>query len=135
LDDASGALSDLRKSLHRLRAAIDRTGLHQRHESEIGQVLLVGQRKLTELVVQAQAQAAQIIASAEAEARDIVSNARDEVQQMAGADRSASPAPADTVRQLQSAINGFEQVNHELLREITALRHALDVDTREPPEN
>ncbi len=83
------------------------------------------------MIEEAQVQARRIIADAEAEAAAIVSNAEFEAQQVREAAKSSAPSSLDTVHTLQGAIGSFDEVNHELLREITALRHALDADIEE----
>ena len=77
-------------------------------------------------------QARQIIADAEAEATAIVSNARLEAQRLRDDPTPSGPDSVDTVQKLQGAIDGFDEVNHELLREITALRQVLDADIQDP---
>ena len=122
---AAGALEGLRDILERLETSIAKAVDQRRTEEQIGELFVRAQEYVDRSIFETEERARIVVAEAEHEASRIISAARGEAQRLIEEARRSARLPAEAARQLQATIDGFGQVNSELLRELTALSQTL----------
>jgi cell division septum initiation protein DivIVA len=122
---AAGALEGLRDILERLETSIAKAVDQRRTEEQIGELFVRAQEYVDRSIFETEERARIVVAEAEHEASRIISAARGEAQRLIDDARRSARLPAEAARQLQATIDGFGQVNSELLRELTALSQTL----------
>ena len=122
---AAGALEGLRDILERLETSIAKAVDQRRTEEQIGELFVRAQEYVDRSIFETEERARIVVAEAEHEASRIISAARGEAQRLIEEAKRSARLPADAARQLQATIDGFGQVNRDLLRELTALSQTL----------
>jgi hypothetical protein len=131
VSEATGAIEGLHDVFERLRSLLVLAREERKNELKIGELFVRAQDHVNQAVADAEKRTRQVIAEAELEAAQIVTAAKREAERLIEETRQ-SPLPAEVTQQLQSTIDGFAQVNSELLSELTSLSQALK-DHASPP--
>ena len=130
---AAGAIDGLKDILERLQNSVAQATEQRRNDIEIGQLFTRAQDFVEGAVTEAHALAQRIIADAEFEAARIITAAKEEAQRLIEDARHSASLPSDVVRALQATIGEFGRMNNVLVRELSALTQALDVERDSAP--
>jgi cellobiose-specific phosphotransferase system component IIA len=122
--EATEAIEGLHDVFDHLRSLLVLAREERKNELKIGELFVHAQDHVNQAVADAEKRTRQVIAEAELEAAQIVTAAKREAEKLIEETRQ-SPLPADVTQQLQTTIDGFAQVNSELLSELTSLSQAL----------
>ncbi len=125
VQQASGALDELQDLFTRMKGLFVLAREQHRNEEKIGELFVRAQDYVNEALADAEQRARQLIADAECEAAHIINDAREEAQRIVHDARPSLGLPPEAIQNLQSTIDGFAQLNRELLGELTSIGETL----------